>query len=74
MESGRVRYVQREDSIWRLPVAIEAATNKGGTTTQIKHLLLFLFTILFVDEYEAWVVKKAELRAAKERMSAYLMM
>ena len=29
MESGQVRYTQREDTIWQLPVAIDTATNKS---------------------------------------------
>ena len=29
MDSGQVRYTHKEDTIWQLPVAIEAATNKS---------------------------------------------
>ena len=72
--SGQVRYTQREDKIWQLPVAIEAATNKsrGYPTTQNICLacisLFVLLALLCVGEYDAWMKKKAELQAAKQRM------
>jgi ubiquitin carboxyl-terminal hydrolase 5/13 len=36
MVSGQVRYTQRVDTIWQLPVAIEAATNKSEYDAWVK--------------------------------------
>jgi ubiquitin carboxyl-terminal hydrolase 5/13 len=36
MESGQVRYITREDSVWRLPVAIDDATNKSQYKKWVK--------------------------------------
>ena len=73
IESGQVRYITREDSVWRLPVAIDDATNKcrgklhyNNTCVAITFVVVFVYNL--VAQYKKWVKKKAKLRAAKERM------
>ena len=71
MVSGQVRYTQRVDTIWQLPVAIEATTNKSRG--YLIHTDMFVYCCclqccVFTGEYDAWVKKKAELQAAKMRM------